>query len=88
VVLNVFLPVKSIDVFSSKYLALYSQTLGDLQSTGRDLDPWVKCENHTISILMHHMHISTIKISSVMLKPTSDYQDSLDGSQIKNCTGL
>jgi hypothetical protein len=43
------------------------ETLGDLQSPSRGLDPAVKI--HTIPILMHQMCISTTYVSSVMLRP-------------------
>jgi hypothetical protein len=44
------------------------ETLGDLQSTSRGLDPGVKCKTNTIPILMHQMHISTNQVSSVILR--------------------
>jgi hypothetical protein len=54
-----FLTVK----YSSKSEVLsywFIETLGDLQSTRRGIDPGVKCKIYTIPIFMHQMHISTI----------------------------
>jgi hypothetical protein len=43
-----------------KYFSYWAvETLGDLQSTSRDLDPGVKCKTDTIPILMHQVRIST-----------------------------
>jgi hypothetical protein len=40
------------------------ENLGDLQFTCRDLYPAVKCEIHTIPILMHQMRISIMNIKT------------------------
>jgi hypothetical protein len=44
-------------------------TQGDLQSTSRGLDPWVKCKINMIPILMHQMRILSTRVSLVMLRP-------------------
>jgi hypothetical protein len=48
-----------------------AETLGDLQSISRGLDPGVKCKIHTIPILMGQMRILRSYVSSMMLRPKS-----------------
>jgi hypothetical protein len=45
------------------------ETLGDLQSTSRCQDLWLKCKTNTLPILMHQMRTSCL---SVMLIDAPD----------------
>jgi hypothetical protein len=53
-----------------KYLATgLKRPLGTNSPPAEVSTQGLKCKTNTIPILMHHMHISTYKVSSVVLRP-------------------